>query len=1106
MRTHQACTTAFVVWMGCSVVAHNGSTQDKTSKTEQETLLREQIQQHRRNILKALTRIRDQMVAKTPPATSAAPSSTQVEAKAPSPSSWIPIARTCPTNDIHHHYQNDDGGLMALELQESRLLMEESEGEPFAGMMLEVYHSGWWQQQPPQKEQSGWTTTKYVLIEPLELELGRFPQHEFDFAYWPVVGNQQQQPQQLWKPSSVELLPSPQQPQQQQLLNFQAQLALITESTWWKWWFVFMGFSKQRQRRRRYRYERMGEHAFAGGSHGQVWRGRRVCPKEEQEKETFQRKDGHQKRRRGDCQEPLILKRLKVELGDEMLEAGLREIYFGNILNQHGINNNNEDGTTHDYFTVYLDHFFRKSSSRDLWIVFRDAGRSLRSYLYTPVQTGNFVMYQNSWFWTRLRMSNANKTMDNYSNDESQQNEEESVATAVDLNNQPKTKKGFRRESSSSSSRPRNSRRNGGEKDETMTPVVGRMLMREVLKQILSAAARLHYQGIVHRDIKPSNVLCKADIDLENVFDLLQLDNANVHCVLGDFSSAWDSFADQNLYSDGPSAMEQTEEYAPPEARLGPSWVPFHEDKPESYDSWSIGVLALELLLGTPNVFSVDQRTTAVLTNRMKQRGASDQEIRRALYLAALSQFCIYVPVGETYSKHWPMRHGDPLHNTAMVKKSCTIADFHSALRARDPLGIGFDSAADTLLHLIWKLLAWDPLERITAAQALGHPYFTVIDVEQQALVPTKDNALESVMLDARMDIGTTEPNLNFTCPKCKRRFGDWRSCRTHATSRRHAKFCTYNRTEMPSCLNAHSLLPAHPLSGYCDIQGRRRTIEDFHSIHLHPSHQYYGVFDGHMGNLASKYAASVFYHEVQAGLGNHIATDDRAGWKCEVEQTMKDIFEKVHQNLLRAVTNRAVAAMDQSGTTATFVYVTEEALIVASVGDSRAIVSSMDENRELKALQLTKDHVASDPSEKELVESRGGRVDPGEQVARVEGKLAITRSLGDAALARYLSREPHVVAMTKKELYDNVCGELSFPCFVVLASDGLWDVMSNQEVIDMVAEEIESFEDIEAEDENDDDDWEELGVFQKAAERLTHEAYVRGSTDNIGVCVVAII
>mmetsp|Transcript_28479 Transcript_28479/g.33764 ORF Transcript_28479/g.33764 Transcript_28479/m.33764 type:complete len:107 (-) Transcript_28479:78-398(-) len=72
-------------------------------------------------------------------------------------------------------------------------------------------------------------------------------------------------------------------------------------------------------------------------------------------------------------------------------------------------------------------------------------------------------------------------------------------------------------------------------------------------------------------------------------------------------------------------------------------------------------------------------------------------------------------------------------------------------------------------------------------------------------------------------------------------------------------------------------------------------------------------------------------------------------------------------------------------------------------------------------------------------------------------------------------------------------------PCFIVLASDGLWDVISNQEAVDMVELVIQKF------DPNQGNDWEEGVAFQEAAEMLTKEAYARGSTDNIGVCVVAI-
>ena len=86
-----------------------------------------------------------------------------------------------------------------------------------------------------------------------------------------------------------------------------------------------------------------------------------------------------------------------------------------------------------------------------------------------------------------------------------------------------------------------------------------------------------------------------------------------------------------------------------------------------------------------------------------------------------------------------------------MAKESCTIQDFHRALRARDPLGIGFDSSTDLLLHLIWQLLAFDPGERMTAEEALQHAYFISPDGTLDSLnrMPGSHNALESSPLRA---------------------------------------------------------------------------------------------------------------------------------------------------------------------------------------------------------------------------------------------------------------------------------------------------------------------------------------------------------------------
>ena len=192
---------------------------------------------------------------------------------------------------------------------------------------------------------------------------------------------------------------------------------------------------------------------------------------------------------------------------------------------------------------------------------------------------------------------------------------------------------------------------------------------------------------------------------------------------------------------------------------------------------------------------------------------------------------------------------------------------------------------------------------------------------------------------------------------------------------------------------------------------------------------------------------------------------------------------------------------MDESGTTATILYVTDLAVLIAIVGDSRAILSqwSVGEkgNDHLTAFQLTVDHVASSKEERMQILERGHISESG-GIDRVNGILAVSRSLGDIKLAPYLSRTPHVFAVTKEEAYKH-CGKVKsksaeeeiLPCFIILASDGLWDVMSNQEAVDLAWHVMK----------------ENKGgtAFQEAAEVLTQEAYVRGSSDNIGVCVVAI-
>ncbi|KAK4745840.1 hypothetical protein SAY87_012152 [Trapa incisa] len=94
----------------------------------------------------------------------------------------------------------------------------------------------------------------------------------------------------------------------------------------------------------------------------------------------------------------------------------------------------------------------------------------------------------------------------------------------------------------------------------------------------------------------------------------------------------------------------------------------------------------------------------------------------------------------------------------------------------------------------------------------------------------------------------------------------------------------------------------------------------------------------------------------------------------------------------------------------------------------SRAVISKRG-----VAKQLSVDH---EPNvERQSIEGRC------RDVPRVDGQLAVSRAFGDKSLKEHLSSEPHVVM---EEINDDT--EL-----IILASDGLWTVMSNQEAVDLI-------------------------------------------------------
>mmetsp|Transcript_763 Transcript_763/g.2596 ORF Transcript_763/g.2596 Transcript_763/m.2596 type:complete len:411 (+) Transcript_763:26-1258(+) len=134
-----------------------------------------------------------------------------------------------------------------------------------------------------------------------------------------------------------------------------------------------------------------------------------------------------------------------------------------------------------------------------------------------------------------------------------------------------------------------------------------------------------------------------------------------------------------------------------------------------------------------------------------------------------------------------------------------------------------------------------------------------------------------------------------------------------------------------------------------------------------------------------------------------------------------------------------------EGGTTATVLRVDGDVLSVAWVGDSRAVLG----RRSGEALPLTVDHnISSHPEERARCERAGGHVlgrflGTGE----AEGMLQVTRSLGDRAhhLGNVVGAEPDYF---EHELDDD-------DLFLLAASDGLWDHISNQDAVDLLCAEL---------------------------------------------------
>ncbi|XVE90612.1 hypothetical protein DITRI_Ditri20bG0091700 [Diplodiscus trichospermus] len=171
-----------------------------------------------------------------------------------------------------------------------------------------------------------------------------------------------------------------------------------------------------------------------------------------------------------------------------------------------------------------------------------------------------------------------------------------------------------------------------------------------------------------------------------------------------------------------------------------------------------------------------------------------------------------------------------------------------------------------------------------------------------------------------------------------------------------------------------------------------------------------------------------------------------------EIFQTLKESFLKAFKVMDRELRMHANIDCFCSGTTAVTLVKQGPFLVIGNVGDSRAVLGTRDKDNLLTAVQLTVDLKPNLPAEAERIRKCKGRVfalqdEP--EVARVwlpnydSPGLAMARAFGDFCLKDFgLISVPELSYRRLSEKDE----------FIVLATDGIWDVLSNKEVVDIVA------------------------------------------------------
>lgn len=249
---------------------------------------------------------------------------------------------------------------------------------------------------------------------------------------------------------------------------------------------------------------------------------------------------------------------------------------------------------------------------------------------------------------------------------------------------------------------------------------------------------------------------------------------------------------------------------------------------------------------------------------------------------------------------------------------------------------------------------------------------------------------------------------------------------------------------------------------GMAETRGHRSSMEDEMIVSASADPIVVAVCDGHGGATVARW------------LRDHLApiVVQHVQECVDVRRALREAFSAAHDALVAA---HSAEQVENTGSTVCLLLVLPQTqqYYVANCGDSRAVAVRLASDASVPTERISEDHKPDLLREQQRIAAHGGIVTRFTGIARLNGNLSVSRSFGDTA---YRS-----TGMTETP---DVYGPFTARDVVVLACDGLYDVLTDDDVGDTVRQLHDRPE-------------------EDVARQLRDTAFARNSRDNISVMVV---